>query len=185
MSLPGKPTAALSVRRSPNPWAGSTIFSVVVTALMFAGMVTAFATGHRVVAIAPAAVTAFGVWLSIYTNTRRSHPETLVITGDAVEYVGHDERGLTLIRPKSRVYWADVTGIAVVTWHKRKWLGQRTREGAHLTGAVWLYLHDLDLRLMASADGWEVPRDQLVRELRLAGEPHGVEWLGELTTAEA
>lgn len=87
-----------------------------------------------------------------------------MITGDAVEYAGQADRGLTLTRPKSRVVWADVTGIAVVTWHKRHWVGLRSRDGAHLTGPVWLHLRELDPQLMASADSWEVPPHQLIRE---------------------
>lgn len=180
----GKPRAALSLRRSPNPWAGVTVFAAVVTVLMAVGMATAFAVGQRGLAFVPAAVAAFGIWLVIYTNTRRSHPETLVITGDAIEYIGQADRGLALTRPRSEAAWADVTGIAVVTWRNRPWIGLRTRDGAHLTGRVWFYLREHDLQLMAAADSWEVPRDQLVRELRLAGERAGVAWLGELTAAK-
>lgn len=176
--------AVLSTRRSPNPWFGATAIAAVVTALMFAGMVTTFATGHRGLALVPVALTAVGVALTFYTNTRRTHPETLVVTDDAIEYVGQADRGLALTRPRSRVAWADVTGIALVRWHNRQWLGLRTREDAPLTGTVWVHLPDLELHLMTSADGWEVPRAELVQTLRLAGEPTGAAWLGEFTAAE-
>lgn len=94
----GKPRAALSLRRSPNPWAGVTVFAAVVTVLMAVGMATAFAVGQRGLAFVPAAVAAFGIGLVVYTNTRRTHPETLVITGDAIEYIGQADRGLALTR---------------------------------------------------------------------------------------
>jgi hypothetical protein len=178
------PVAALSLRRSPNPWSGATGIAVVFTALMAAGLVAAVVTGHRGVALAPAALIAVGIGLSIYTNTRRSRPEMLVITGDALEHVGQADRGFALARPRSRVYWADVSGIAVVTWHKRPWIGVRTRAGAHLTGPIWVQFRELDLMVMTSADSWGVPRDELVRHLRLAAERSGVVWLGELTAAE-
>lgn len=174
----------LSVRRSPNPWSTATAIALGFTVLMAASMVAAFATEHRGLALAPAVLTAFGIGLVVYTNTRRTKPETLFITDDAVEYVGQADRGLALTRPRSRAEWADVTAIAVVTWHKRRWIGLRTRAGAQLTGLVWVHLAEHDLQLMTSADSWEVPRAELVGALRLAGERTGVAWLGELTATD-
>ena len=178
-------STVVSVPRSPNPWTGSTVIALVATVAMAVGLVAAWAAGQHGLALVPAAVGMYCIGLVVYTNRRRTHPETLVITEHAVEYIGQGGRGLALTRPRSRVAWADVTGIAVVTWHKRPWIGLRTRHGARLTGPVWVHFPELDLYVMAAAEGWELPRDQLVAAFRLAGERHGAAWLGELAPTKA
>lgn len=55
-----------------DPWSGATSIAVLVTVLMAAGTVAALATEHRGLALVPAALTAFGIGLVVYTNTRRT-----------------------------------------------------------------------------------------------------------------
>jgi hypothetical protein len=181
----GVPTTLLSARRLPNPWSIPTGLAVGFTVLMAVGLVVAVALDHPVIAIVPVAAGLYGVWLSLYSNKRRTNSETLRLTTRAIEHVGLTDQGFAMRRPKSWVAWSDVTGIAVVMWRGRRWLGLRTRHGARREGPSWLYREELDVDLFTALDGWEVSPGQLTAAVRSTAEAAGAEWLGDLEAIEA